>query len=449
MRECQKCKDSLDYFEAWNSSRNITNSSKELDFVMDLFETSEGWQEKDPEDWKPTRINCNLKSQTIEKIKGHRQKEILVMLPYLDGALRSDMLVLVEALAAELKEKAEEETQLKKLQEIQAQISKNFDALSIYLATPGKMNWLNEDSNCKQSICEVIDFKNHSLSKLVKELSALDDEDFLHDPFITGLHVAAREGRTKTVTALLSIGADIAAKDQAGNTAVELVKYTHTIEVLKAGVVYMPEIPDQKKDDLLIAYARKDGAGGVLIAIHAGANVNHKDSEEWTSTRPDATTTGSTVPSCCWRTPPTLALATSGRARRSTRPHTRTSSTVPSCCCSTPPTSTLATGRSHTAGAHFELQFRDEGAAPATRRQVRPTGRPRRTSLPLECHRKTTTRGCCRGVWHSRCPSARSFTRSPSSPPPFFSPNLPFPRSLCVMVGLVHSSRTPASARLL
>ena len=53
IRECQKCKDSLDDFEAWNSGKNITNSSKELDFVMDPFEPSEGWQEQDPEDWKP------------------------------------------------------------------------------------------------------------------------------------------------------------------------------------------------------------------------------------------------------------------------------------------------------------------------------------------------------------------------------------------------------------
>ncbi len=37
----------------------------------------------------PARINCNLKSQTIEEIKGHRQKEILAMLPYLKGALHA------------------------------------------------------------------------------------------------------------------------------------------------------------------------------------------------------------------------------------------------------------------------------------------------------------------------------------------------------------------------
>jgi len=53
IRECQKCKDSLDDFEAWNSGKNITNSSKELDFVVEPFETPQGWQDQDPKDWTP------------------------------------------------------------------------------------------------------------------------------------------------------------------------------------------------------------------------------------------------------------------------------------------------------------------------------------------------------------------------------------------------------------
>ena len=53
MRECQKCKDSLDNFEAWNSGLTVMNSSKELDFVLEPFETPEGWQDQDPKDWKP------------------------------------------------------------------------------------------------------------------------------------------------------------------------------------------------------------------------------------------------------------------------------------------------------------------------------------------------------------------------------------------------------------
>jgi len=118
------------------------------------------------------------------------------------------------------KEKAEE-TQLKKLDALQAQISRDFDALSTDLETPGKMSWLNQDSNYKKSICEVIDFKLVHMSKLVRELSALDMR-YLEHPLTTDLHVAAREGRTKTVAALLSFGADADAKDKDGFTALML-----------------------------------------------------------------------------------------------------------------------------------------------------------------------------------------------------------------------------------
>ena len=84
---------------------------------------------------------------------------------------------------------------------------------------------MNQDSNYKQSICKVIDFKLVSMSKLVRELSALE-EDYLKDPLTTGLHVAAREGRTKTVAALLSFGADADAKDKNGKGV-----YDHTKEI--------------------------------------------------------------------------------------------------------------------------------------------------------------------------------------------------------------------------
>ena len=83
------------------------------------------------------------------------------------------------------------------------------------------MSWLNQDSNYKKSICEVIDFKLVHMSKLVRELSALDMR-YLEHPLTTDLHVAAREGRTKTVAALLSFGADADAKDKDGFTALML-----------------------------------------------------------------------------------------------------------------------------------------------------------------------------------------------------------------------------------
>ena len=75
-------------------------------------------------------------------------------------------------------------------------------------------NRLNQDSNYKKSICEVIDFKHRRGSELVRELFALD-KAYFQDPRTTGLHVAASEGLTKTVAALLLLfGADADAKDK-------------------------------------------------------------------------------------------------------------------------------------------------------------------------------------------------------------------------------------------
>jgi hypothetical protein len=72
-------------------------------------------------------------------------------------------------------------------------------------------------------------------------------------------------------------------KNHAGNTVVELVKDTRTIEVLKVGDTTMPEIPEQKKNNLLLEYAHKGCMGGVLMSLQAGTNVNHKDTCLWTA----------------------------------------------------------------------------------------------------------------------------------------------------------------------
>ena len=55
------------------------------------------------------------------------------------GALRRDILVLDEAYAADLKEKAQE-PQLKKREELRLQILSDFDKLSEDLATPAKIS---------------------------------------------------------------------------------------------------------------------------------------------------------------------------------------------------------------------------------------------------------------------------------------------------------------------
>ena len=62
-----------------------------------------------------------------------------------------------------------------------------------------------------------------------------------------------------------------------GKTSVERAKNAQTFEVLKAAGATMPEIPGEKKNTLLLEYARKGLTGGVLMALQAGADVNHKD----------------------------------------------------------------------------------------------------------------------------------------------------------------------------
>ena len=101
----------------------------------------------------PARINCNLKSQTIEEIDAHRQKEVLALFPYLDGALRRDLPHVAEAVLADLgivlDEAMVEENNLQaflqkkttKLEEVQAQILSEFDALCADLATQEKISW--------------------------------------------------------------------------------------------------------------------------------------------------------------------------------------------------------------------------------------------------------------------------------------------------------------------
>ena len=119
--------------------------------------------------------------------------------------LNSAAIVMEDAWAVEKKE-----TLLKTLQ---AESFNDFGTLSAEIATPEKIGWLNQDSNYKTTTVRVIDFKNDRLSTLVRKLSALD-ERYLQDPLTTDLHVAAREGRGKTVAALLAMGSPVDALDK-------------------------------------------------------------------------------------------------------------------------------------------------------------------------------------------------------------------------------------------
>ena len=91
------------------------------------------------------------------------------------------------------------------------------------------------------------------------------------------LHIAAAQGSNEILRILLNAGANITAKNKADNTAVERAQNAQTVEVLKAAGATMPEIPDKEKNTLLFEYAEKGLTGGVLMALQAGADVNHKD----------------------------------------------------------------------------------------------------------------------------------------------------------------------------
>jgi ankyrin repeat protein len=91
------------------------------------------------------------------------------------------------------------------------------------------------------------------------------------------LHIAAAQGSNEILRILLNAGAKVSAKNKAGNTAVELAQNAQTIDDLKGAGATMPEFPEEKKNDLLIEYAKKGATGGALMALQAGADVNHKD----------------------------------------------------------------------------------------------------------------------------------------------------------------------------
>jgi ankyrin repeat protein len=93
------------------------------------------------------------------------------------------------------------------------------------------------------------------------------------------LHIAVASGSNEILQILLRSGADVAAKNKKGNTAVELAQNAQTIEFLKAAGATMPEIPDKDKNKRLHAYATKGLTGGVLLALKAGADVNHRGKE--------------------------------------------------------------------------------------------------------------------------------------------------------------------------
>jgi ankyrin repeat protein len=89
------------------------------------------------------------------------------------------------------------------------------------------------------------------------------------------LHIAAAQGSNEILRILLNAGAQVSAKNKAYNTALELAQNAQTMDVLKGAGATMPEFPEERKNDLLIEYSKKGLPGGALMALQAGADVNH------------------------------------------------------------------------------------------------------------------------------------------------------------------------------
>jgi hypothetical protein len=101
------------------------------------------------------------------------------------------------------------------------------------------------------------------------------------------LFYAAEEGMFELVADLIKEGADVNEETDSfsywmdggemGKTSVERAKNAQTFEVLKAAGATMPEIPDDKKNCALLEYVEEGLTGGVLVALQAGADANHKE----------------------------------------------------------------------------------------------------------------------------------------------------------------------------
>ena len=184
----------------------------------------------------PCRINCNLKGRTIEEIDAHRQKEVTSLIPYLGNELWRDLPPVVAALAAQLEANGIEglaEAQ-EKLQALRKEIERDFDALRADMQQPEKMHWLNQDTHYKEAMVTLIEFKHQHMTRLVKAFSASENT---HQN-MTGLIVAAKEGWTKVVEALLAARAPVDARDAERWTCLHYASrhgHTAVVQVLLQG----------------------------------------------------------------------------------------------------------------------------------------------------------------------------------------------------------------------
>jgi len=181
----------------------------------------------------PVRINCNLKSKTIEEIERRRHNELMGVVPYLGSELQRDLRAVGSALVEEaeaivrqprngdmldpdtmqvmesdaMHAESPENAIKDKVEMLEAQFQRRFAEFLERLGKEEMSQWLNVDENYKSTVGEAIDFRHVCLNELVKKAcqEAAQGDDVTDDQ--SHLHIAAEKGLTKVVTALVEAGA--------------------------------------------------------------------------------------------------------------------------------------------------------------------------------------------------------------------------------------------------
>lgn len=130
-----------------------------------------------------SRINCNLKSQTIEEIAGRRRREVVGMRPYIKQDCLRDWETIKSSLAENVAQfpgdtfpEWEHHFDVQKVQE-ELLLEHLFDTLACESQRPA--HWFNDDSKYSVALRDAVDYRQLSIARLV--MSVIRDKRFKAD----------------------------------------------------------------------------------------------------------------------------------------------------------------------------------------------------------------------------------------------------------------------------
>ena len=195
----------------------------------------------------PARINCNLKSQTMEQIEARRSADLLAQGPYLREEFKRDVPPVLRLLSDyrftievyNMRQEAEAE----------------FGVLWKELQTH-HTRWFNNDANYVDAIARAFKFKHDLLAEAVR--STLQEDPTAPRPV---LFAAVESEAVEVVEKLLSVeGAAVDAADHEGTTAAQFAAERGCAAALAV-------LADAGAD---LCAARRDGATALACAVACG-----------------------------------------------------------------------------------------------------------------------------------------------------------------------------------